>query len=48
LLKGSWIESYLIEGTQKISENIYGKSSPDPCLGWEDSERLVRDLSEYV
>jgi len=47
-VKGLMIESYLIEGTQKISENIYGKSITDPCLGWEDSERLVRNLAEYV
>jgi 3-deoxy-7-phosphoheptulonate synthase len=47
-VKGLMIESYLIEGTQKISENIYGKSITDPCLGWEDSERLVKDLAEYV
>ena len=47
-VKGLMIESYLIEGTQKISENIYGKSITDPCLGWEDSERLVRDLAEYA
>jgi 3-deoxy-7-phosphoheptulonate synthase len=45
---GLMIESYLIEGSQKISENIYGKSITDPCLGWEDSERLVKDLAEYV
>ena len=47
-VKGLMIESYLIEGTQKISENIYGKSITDPCLGWEDSERLVKDLAEHV
>jgi len=47
-LKGLMIESYIVEGTQKISENVYGKSITDPCLGWEDSERLVRDLTEYV
>ena len=47
-VKGLMIESYIIEGTQKISENIYGKSITDPCLGWEDSEKLVRDLAEYV
>jgi len=45
---GLMIESYLVEGSQKISENIYGKSITDPCLGWEDSERLVRDLAEMV
>ena len=47
-VKGLMIESYIIEGTQKISENIYGKSITDPCLGWEDSEKLVRDLAAYV
>jgi 3-deoxy-7-phosphoheptulonate synthase len=47
-VKGLMIESYLIEGTQKISESIYGKSITDPCLGWEDSEKLVKDLAEYV
>jgi len=45
---GLMIESYLAEGSQKISENIYGKSITDPCLGWEDSERLVRVLAELV
>ncbi|MBI4685424.1 MAG: 3-deoxy-7-phosphoheptulonate synthase [Nitrospirae bacterium] len=47
-VKGLMIESYLMEGSQKISENIYGKSITDPCLGWEDSERLVMDLAEYI
>lgn len=47
-VKGLMIESYLVEGTQKISENVYGKSITDPCLGWEDSERLVRSLAELV
>jgi len=47
-VKGLMIESYLREGTQKISENIYGKSITDPCLGWEDSERLVKELAECV
>ena len=47
-VKGLMIESYLVEGTQKISENIYGKSITDPCLGWDDSERLIRDLAEHV
>jgi len=47
-VKGLMIESYLVEGSQKISENIYGKSITDPCLGWGDSERLVRDLAEMT
>ena len=47
-VKGLMIESYLIEGSRKISENIYGKSITDPCLGWEASERLIMDLVELV
>ncbi len=49
MVKGLMIESYLVEGTQKIAEeNVYGKSITDPCLGWEASERLVRDLAGLV
>ncbi len=47
-IKGFMIESYLVEGTQKIGEDLYGKSITDPCLGWEDSERLLRDLSDKL
>lgn len=47
-VKGLMIESYLVEGSQKISENIYGKSITDPCLGWDDSERLIREIVELV
>ncbi|MGC2424317.1 MAG: 3-deoxy-7-phosphoheptulonate synthase [Nitrospirota bacterium] len=47
-VKGLMIESYLVEGSQKVGENIHGKSITDPCLGWEDSERLVRDLAELA
>jgi len=47
-VKGLMIESYLVEGAQKIGENIYGKSITDPCLGWGDSERLIRELAEHV
>ena len=38
------IESYLEEGTQKIGEHCYGKSITDPCLGWDDSEKLLLDM----
>jgi 3-deoxy-7-phosphoheptulonate synthase len=50
LIKGLMIESYLVEGTQKIGveNHIYGKSITDPCLGWEDSERLIYDIADRV
>lgn len=47
LVKGFMIESFLVEGTQKHDE-VFGKSITDPCLGWEDTERLLCDLAEQV
>ena len=47
-IKGVMIESYLEEGSQKIGEHIYGKSITDPCLGWEDSERLIYDIADSL
>ena len=47
MIKGVMIESYLEEGSQKIDENrVYGKSITDPCLGWEDTERLIYKIAE--
>ncbi len=46
LVKGVMIESYIEEGCQKVGGGIYGKSITDPCLGWEDSERLIYDIAE--
>lgn len=47
LVKGVMIESYIEEGCQKIGDGVYGKSITDPCLGWEDSERLIYEIAEY-
>mgnify|MGYP002623014963 CR=1 FL=1 len=46
LVKGVMVESYIEPGNQKIGEHIYGKSITDPCLGWEDSEKLLYDIAE--
>lgn len=47
LIKGVMVESYLAEGSQSIdSERIYGKSITDPCLGWEDTEKLIYKIAE--
>lgn len=48
LVKGLMIESYIVDGCQKIGESIYGKSITDPCLGWEKSERLVLDIADTL
>lgn len=47
LVKGVMIESYLVEGCQKVGGGVYGKSITDPCLGWDDSEKLIYDIAEY-
>ena len=45
LVKGLMIESYLKEGRQDICENYEkGLSITDPCLGWEDTEKLIFDI----
>lgn len=46
LVKGVMIESYIVEGCQKVGGGVYGKSITDPCLGWDDSERLIYDIAE--
>ncbi len=46
LVKGLMIESYIEEGAQKIGEHVYGKSITDPCLGWDDSKKLIYDIAE--
>ena len=47
LVKGVMIESYLLEGRQDISDHmIPGCSITDPCLGWEDTEKLIYEIAE--
>ena len=48
LVKGLMIESYIEEGSQPPTGNVYGKSITDPCLGWEATERLIYDLADCV
>ncbi|MBQ6618766.1 MAG: 3-deoxy-7-phosphoheptulonate synthase [Thermoguttaceae bacterium] len=46
LVKGLMVESYLEDGSQKIGENVFGKSITDPCLGWEKTKKLIEELAE--
>ena len=47
MVKGVMVESYIEPGSQKIGDHMtYGKSITDPCLGWEDSERLIYEIAE--
>lgn len=47
LVKGVMIESYIEEGCQKVGGGIYGKSITDPCLGWNDTEKIIYDIADY-
>ena len=48
LVKGVMIESYIEEGCQCIHDHIYGKSITDPCLGWDDTERLLYEIADNL
>lgn len=48
---GVMVESHLNAGQQKLVPGkapAYGLSITDPCLGWEDSEQLMRELAAAV
>lgn len=47
-VKGLMVESYIEEGSQKIGEGIYGKSITDPCISWDQTERLLLDIAELL
>ncbi len=47
IVKGFMIESFIEEGCQK-EDTVYGKSITDPCLGWDDTERLLLDIAGKV
>lgn len=46
LVKGVMIESYIKGGCQKVGNGTYGQSITDPCLGWEDTEKLLYSIAE--
>ncbi|MEE8835635.1 MAG: 3-deoxy-7-phosphoheptulonate synthase [Eubacteriales bacterium] len=49
LVKGLMIESYLVDGNQKISDDmVYGQSITDPCLGWEKTEKLIYEFADEL
>ncbi|WP_268741094.1 MULTISPECIES: 3-deoxy-7-phosphoheptulonate synthase AroG [unclassified Avibacterium] len=48
---GVMIESHLVEGRQDLvdgKELVYGQSITDACIGWEDSELVLEQLSNAV
>ncbi|EGQ9312310.1 3-deoxy-7-phosphoheptulonate synthase AroG [Vibrio vulnificus] len=48
---GVMIESHLVEGRQDLVEGkaaTYGQSITDACIGWEDTETVLRQLANAV
>lgn len=47
-IAGIMAESFLAEGTQKVISGqplTWGQSITDPCLSWEDSEKMLAELA---
>ncbi|WP_192457196.1 3-deoxy-7-phosphoheptulonate synthase AroG [Musicola keenii] len=48
---GVMVESHLVEGNQNLDGGeplVYGKSVTDACIGWDDTETLLRQLAAAV
>lgn len=48
-IKGVMVESHLVEGRQDVIEGVpltYGQSITDPCICWEDTQRVLMDLAK--
>ena len=52
---GVMVESHLLDGAQKFTPGkddvrklTYGQSITDACIGWEDSEAVLKVLSDAV
>jgi len=48
MIRGLMIESFIAEGAQSSRGQVYGKSITDPCLGWQESEKLIFELADMV
>ncbi|PVZ72629.1 3-deoxy-7-phosphoheptulonate synthase [Pelagibaculum spongiae] len=48
---GVMIESHLVEGRQDLVDgkaDCYGQSITDACIGWSDTEKVLRQLADAV
>jgi len=48
LVKGLMIESYLVDGCQTVTGEVFGQSITDPCLGWEKTEKLIFEIADRL
>lgn len=46
-VRGFMIESYLVDGRQDEPE-VFGQSITDPCLGWDKTVELVREIDQTL
>jgi len=45
------VESHLKQGQQSLVNHkaeVYGQSITDACIGWDDTEKLIANLSDAV
>ena len=54
-IMGAMVESHLVEGAQKFNAGkddpahlVYGQSITDACISWDDSETVLKVLSDAV
>ncbi len=48
LCRGLMIESYLVDGAQKVDGGVFGQSITDPCLGFEKTEKLIYEIADRL
>jgi 3-deoxy-7-phosphoheptulonate synthase len=51
IISGVMLESFLVEGSQKPAKAetlVYGQSVTDGCIGWEETDELIRTFAEAV
>lgn len=41
------IESFLEEGRQEMTGQVFGQSITDPCLGWKETEELLTYIASF-
>lgn len=46
-VRGFMIESYLEDGRQDTPD-VFGKSITDPCLGWDKTKELIREIHQTI
>lgn len=49
-VRGFMIESFIKRGNQPVAEDMdrQGLSITDPCLSWEDTEKLLREMADTI